>query len=60
MIIDKYNDEKSVEMRKKLQKYYDEVKELEYRIFLISKEAQQVGVEYNKYLGIEVKQNGKS
>lgn len=60
MITDKYNDEKAVSLRKKLQAYYDEVKELEYRIFLISKEAQSVGDEYNKYLGLEVKSNGKS
>ena len=60
MITDKYNDEKAVSLRKKLQAYYDEVKELEYRIFLISKEAQSVGDEYSKYLGLEVKSNGKS
>lgn len=60
MITDKYNDEKAVSLRKKLQAYYDEVKELEYRIFLISKEAQQVGDEYNKYLGLETNNGKKS
>lgn len=56
----KYNDEKAVSLRKRLQAYYDEVKELEYRIFCISKEAQATADEYNKYLGLEVKKDGRS
>lgn len=60
MTINKYNDETAVKLRRQLQDYYDQVKELEYRIFCISKEAQKTADEYNKYLGLEVKKNERT
>lgn len=56
MTIDLYNTPKAMEYREKLSAIQVQFEELQYKLFVLQKEAKSISDEYNVYLGLKDKE----